>query len=203
MAQKPETLRATYRRFGLSPRATPEDVHLAYRRLSKHVHPDAGGSPAEFDDLRRQRDVLLRAAGDPHYRDAVLLGEQSSTAPTRHEPLPRRTRPYIPGVYPALAVAAITGLTGLATADAGRIYGGLAAAFGVWLVITSLLVLRVWHRRNLRSPNYLTAEEVVAMRDKRRATRPPVRSRPFPRRPRASIRISPRNVHGPRRGHSQ
>ncbi|NNC78678.1 MAG: J domain-containing protein [Acidimicrobiales bacterium] len=203
MAQRAPTLRAAYERFALPPSATPEDVQLAFRRLSKHVHPDAGGTPDEFDELRRQREQLLRAAGDRRYREGVLRSEQRPPSSPCDEVAIRATRPFVPGMYPALVIATITGLAGLATADRARIYSGLLAAVVVWLVITTLLMLRLWHRRNLRSANYLTAEQVVAMRDKRPATTPPARSRPSPRRPRASSRISLRNVHVPRRGHSQ
>lgn len=204
MASRTPTLRSTYKRFDLPLSATPEQVHAAYRRLSKQLHPDTGGSTSEFDVLLRQRDILLKTAADRRYRDAILRAERRP-----FEPFPTQSartqalRPFTPGVYPALAIAAVSGLAGLATANRNLIVRGLWVALGVWLVVTAVLTLRALHRRNLESPNYLSAEEVVAMRDNRAATEPPARSRRSPRLLRVSSRISLRNALAPRRGHSQ
>ena len=37
-----------YEVLGVSPGATDADVQRAWRRVSKRVHPDVGGSPEEF-----------------------------------------------------------------------------------------------------------------------------------------------------------
>lgn len=43
----------------VAPTATPEEIRVAYRRLSRTLHPDAGGSAEAFRDLTQARDVLL------------------------------------------------------------------------------------------------------------------------------------------------
>jgi len=47
------------RLLGVSPRARPDDVNDAYRKLITRVHPDAGGSAALAAQVNEARDVLL------------------------------------------------------------------------------------------------------------------------------------------------
>lgn len=49
--------------FGLNAGYTRADVELAFRRLARKMHPDMGGSQAEFQVLVAQRDLLLSQAG--------------------------------------------------------------------------------------------------------------------------------------------
>ncbi|MBI4771954.1 MAG: DnaJ domain-containing protein [Chloroflexi bacterium] len=64
-----------YARLGLSPRASLEDIHQAYRKIARRFHPDVNPSPgatAEFQRLIEAYEVL----GDPARRkayDAWLL----------------------------------------------------------------------------------------------------------------------------------
>lgn len=46
--------------LGLSLPCTAADVRAAFRRLAKDVHPDYGGSPAEFQSLRAAYEQALR-----------------------------------------------------------------------------------------------------------------------------------------------
>ena len=39
--------------------STPE-IHQAYKRLAKRVHPDAGGNAREFQELSAARDALMK-----------------------------------------------------------------------------------------------------------------------------------------------
>jgi len=43
----------------LAVRLTCEDIHRAYRRLAKTMHPDIGGSEQAFHDLIAARDLLI------------------------------------------------------------------------------------------------------------------------------------------------
>ena len=55
--------------LGLPPVAqlTVDDIHRAYRRLAKTMHPDQGGSEQAFLDLTAARDALIHPGA---YRDA-------------------------------------------------------------------------------------------------------------------------------------
>jgi len=203
MAQHPPSLPDLYDRFGIAINATPEEVAASFRRLSKQVHPDTGGSPEAFARLQRERDILLRYARDPARRSAALAGPAATPTIERTEAeAPTSTPIWTPGLYPALAIASIYGLWGLVQLDRDRIVAGALAGIAVWLVITAILALRAVHVANVTSSrNYLTAEEVVRMGERHDELKAqPVRSRPFPRRPRVSIRRSPRNVPDPHRG---
>jgi hypothetical protein len=54
--------------FGLTANCTPDDVRKAYRCRAMELHPDRGGSEAEFVELQRNYEDALRivpiAAGD-------------------------------------------------------------------------------------------------------------------------------------------
>lgn len=42
----------------LQPDCTPDEIHSAYRRLAKQYHPDKGGDPEKFRQLKEAYDVL-------------------------------------------------------------------------------------------------------------------------------------------------
>jgi hypothetical protein len=85
--------------------ADPATVKRAYRRLAREHHPDLGGDPGTFDDLRRAFELLLDDPGpvrprlvrgrpsrpDPHAAEAVEVGsvDWSAPAPAPREPLDR------------------------------------------------------------------------------------------------------------------
>lgn len=50
--------------FGLRPGFTRADVEAAFRRLAPKMHPDAGGTDEDFQNLLSQRDLLLREAAN-------------------------------------------------------------------------------------------------------------------------------------------
>jgi hypothetical protein len=54
----PVTLQEAYRVLGLNDAATPEEIKAAYRRLVLGVHPDRGGSPADFIRVRAAYEIL-------------------------------------------------------------------------------------------------------------------------------------------------
>ena len=45
--------------LGVSVDASEEDIHAAYRKLMKRVHPDAGGNDALASKVKDARDILL------------------------------------------------------------------------------------------------------------------------------------------------
>jgi hypothetical protein len=75
-----------YRTLGLQPKATPEEIRRAYRRLAKQYHPDLNPSPdarARFLDIVEAYEVLL---GE---RKAAA---RKRTAPVDHEAIQRKAR---------------------------------------------------------------------------------------------------------------
>src|SRR5258708_7569922 len=50
---------AAFAALGLAPGASPADVRIAYLRLSRRLHPDAGGEVAAFVDLKTAFDVAM------------------------------------------------------------------------------------------------------------------------------------------------
>ena len=53
------TRQEAYQILGLEPNASQEDIHLAWRRLIKGVHPDSGGSDFLAEKINTARDLLL------------------------------------------------------------------------------------------------------------------------------------------------
>lgn len=53
------TRQEAYQVLGLAPNATQEDIHQAWRRLMKGVHPDGGGSDFLAAKINAARDILL------------------------------------------------------------------------------------------------------------------------------------------------
>lgn len=46
--------------------ASPEDVQARYRSLTKQMHPDAGGSAADFEKLKRSAEQAMQYFGKVH-----------------------------------------------------------------------------------------------------------------------------------------
>jgi hypothetical protein len=59
---EPAATSAAFERLGLSPAASPEEVRSAYRERVKAVHPDQGGDPEAFRELREAYAVAREAA---------------------------------------------------------------------------------------------------------------------------------------------
>lgn len=65
-----------YETLGVPNTATDEEIQAAYRQAAKKAHPDAGGSPEEFQNLTLARDTL----SDPESREVY-----DRTGQTPHE----------------------------------------------------------------------------------------------------------------------
>lgn len=85
-----------YRLLGLEPGASEAEVRRAFRRLARRAHPDAGGDPARFLDLRRAHDLLTDPAARPGI-DAPGAGVGSPAPPDAASPPPDAAPPP-PGV---------------------------------------------------------------------------------------------------------
>lgn len=57
---KPMTRQEAYQILGLEPGASTEEIHQAWRRLIKGVHPDSGGSAFLAAKINTARDILLK-----------------------------------------------------------------------------------------------------------------------------------------------
>jgi len=67
-----------YACLGVDRGATASAVNKAYRRAAKHAHPDAGGSPRQFELIKLARDVLCDPTRRARY-DAT--GDATETVP--------------------------------------------------------------------------------------------------------------------------
>jgi hypothetical protein len=147
-------LREHYRRFGLRPSASVDQINASFRKLSKDAHPDTGGSVAEFEALQDSRRLLLAAAN-------VQLDLETSQR-VASPPGPA----WAPGAFLGLAFAVGVGVTGLVTADRSLILLGLGGAVALWAVVTSVIGLARAHRRNTRTHVvYPSAEDVIELRE--------------------------------------
>jgi curved DNA-binding protein CbpA len=95
--------RDLYRDLGVSPQATAEQIHAAYRRLAKRFHPDLGGEGHLFRVVCEAYNVL----GDPHQRRLYDKERARSQAPrgVDFDPCTKaastaRVRPASAGRYP-------------------------------------------------------------------------------------------------------
>lgn len=72
-----------YEFLGVLRDALPEDIRKAYRDLSRKFHPDAGGKPGDFENLKRVAETLLDDGGElgpehsqrRHYDEVSSLDE--------------------------------------------------------------------------------------------------------------------------------
>ena len=51
--------------LGLPPTATPDEVKHRWRTLCSTLHPDRGGNPVEFDEVRRAYKAAHAEASEP------------------------------------------------------------------------------------------------------------------------------------------
>lgn len=51
-------MKSHYAILGIRPECTLDEIKAAYRKLVKMMHPDVGGNPAEFRDIRNAYEVL-------------------------------------------------------------------------------------------------------------------------------------------------
>ena len=75
--------------LGVDRDASENDVRAAFRRLSRHTHPDAGGTGGLYRALVDARDAMLNGAGLPH--DDPPAADEAASRPPRG-PRPRRSR---------------------------------------------------------------------------------------------------------------
>lgn len=73
-----------YHVLGLPQEATPEQIHKAYRKISMTAHPDHGGNPQTWAEVKHAHDVLMdekrRATYDATGEHADQKAAQSITA---------------------------------------------------------------------------------------------------------------------------
>ena len=73
--------RSHYETLGVVPTASAADIHAAYKRLARRVHPDAGGDAAQMAALNEAHRVL----SDPGRRANYDAGRRPATAgPARY-----------------------------------------------------------------------------------------------------------------------
>lgn len=54
-----------FKTLGLPDTATPDEVKAKWRELCMIHHPDRGGNPVEFDEIRRAYKQAYAEAGEP------------------------------------------------------------------------------------------------------------------------------------------
>ncbi len=82
-----------YELLRLDPSATPEEICEAYLRISKRVHPDAGGSEALFRQVNAAYEVLRDPVRRAHYdRTGEVDAAAEETAPGWRRADPRDAR---------------------------------------------------------------------------------------------------------------
>ena len=73
--------------LGVDRDASADDVRVAFRRLSRHTHPDAGGTGGLYRALVDARDAMLNGGRSPPHEPPV-----ADEAPARRPPGPRPRR---------------------------------------------------------------------------------------------------------------
>lgn len=68
--------------LGVGPGATPAQVHDAWRRAARRVHPDAGGDPAAFREVAAAYEALLHRPA-PSVRPTVVPRPQGAALARR------------------------------------------------------------------------------------------------------------------------
>ena len=99
--------------LGVAPGASDAEVQRAWRRVSKQVHPDVGGTAEEFRDAREAYDFLTGRAAPPQrddtewdYEWAVDLAGVAHT-PNSWAGRPPRTVSMIVAMAMAILIMAI------------------------------------------------------------------------------------------------
>lgn len=77
-----------YATLGVSATASDADIQRAWRRRARHTHPDAGGSPADFEQVHLAYLVLSEPGSRARY-DQLRVDEDAATEP----PSPAATPP--------------------------------------------------------------------------------------------------------------
>jgi DnaJ-class molecular chaperone len=88
-----------YSVLGVARDAGTEAIKRAFRRLAKHLHPDAGteGSADAFREVRVAFETLSNAEQRRRYDEALALAESSSFTPaTNAALLPTRPQAWVP-----------------------------------------------------------------------------------------------------------
>ncbi len=175
MSGQTTTLSREYQRFELHPGASEEEINASFRRLSKRVHPDVGGSPELFDELRASRERLLRAAR------GEALEPPPVPEPVRRPQPPERngladllavfdgSQPvWVLGTIVALPVVILGGLAAVIRLDRSLIAGSLVAGLAVFVLVCVAVGVGRQHKVNTRPEViYRSAEEVVRLRAQR------------------------------------
>jgi hypothetical protein len=126
--------------LGVGPAATAEDVHGAFRRLSRLVHPDLGGTDELFRVVAAARDELLAPVGTRRRRRRSEW-ERPAPPPPRapYRAPPPEERHVVPpwravrDLLGSGAVLAMAALVLYAAFTVGRVLGGiLVVAIVVW-----------------------------------------------------------------------
>lgn len=61
-----------FTKLGLPDTATPDEVKVRWRELCMVHHPDRGGNPVEFDEIRRAYKQAFTEAGEPKLCSACV-----------------------------------------------------------------------------------------------------------------------------------
>lgn len=147
--------------LGVDRDASEADVRAAFRRLSRHTHPDAGGTGGLYRALADARDAMLNGAGSPNDdqpvtasrpppaarprrppQDEWVVTDEDPHASRRHEAQPPlRHAPPEDVVVGGRAAAPNGGffLTTLARLPGPRTGKGWVRLVAVWLVVSALM----------------------------------------------------------------
>jgi curved DNA-binding protein CbpA len=109
-----------YQRLGLSIEASPEQLHQAFRRLSKCYHPDTTNMPPlEAEEAFRELQLAYGVLSDPLQRqryDAALRAQAVAAVLLPAQPMPSPSasrRPLSGGEWLALLLLAAAALFSL------------------------------------------------------------------------------------------
>lgn len=160
------TLRDSYRHLQLKQGASADEVHAAFRKLSKRAHPDAGGSTERFEALAKARDSVLTALSDePLVGPTASQPKAPPSTQEHHEPETGPMSLLTPATIAAFPIAIVGGLIGLVQVNRNIIVGSFFTAWLIFVVATTATGLVRRHRSTIASnETYLSAEEVIRLR---------------------------------------
>lgn len=69
-----------YKILGIALAATIEEIHAAYRKLCKTIHPDAGGGAEEFIELQRSYEILSNPESRQKYDEIGIVDDDGDEA---------------------------------------------------------------------------------------------------------------------------